>query len=78
MDCVLTNAQYELLMCDAPIVVYSKDNDGKDKKHTQKEMDDLVKRWNETKNREEELGIRVNLNDFLVRGEEAITEANAK
>lgn len=78
MDCVLTNAQYELLMCDAPIIVYSKDKEGKDRKHTRKEMDDLVKRWNEKKKREEETGTRVNLNDFLRRGEDAITEANSK
>ena len=40
MDWVLTCAQYELLMCDAPIVVYDK-ADTEQKTHTAKEMEDL-------------------------------------
>ena len=39
MDYVLTNAQYELLMCDAPFVSYKhEDTEGGEKKHTAKEL----------------------------------------
>ena len=44
MDWVLTCAQYELLMCDAPIVVYDK-ADTEQKTHTAKEMEDLKRKW---------------------------------
>ena len=44
MDWVLTCAQYELFMCDAPIVVYDNDNNTGQKEHTAKEMVDLKTR----------------------------------
>lgn len=77
MDWVLTNAQYELLLCDAPVIIYDRD-DGTPKEHSKKEMDDLVARWNEKKKKEKEQGIQVNLNDFLRRGIDAINEAKTK
>ena len=51
MDWVLTNAQYELLLCDAPVIIYDRDEDTP-KEHSKKEMDDLVARWNEKKKKE--------------------------
>lgn len=77
MDWVLTNAQYELLLCDAPVIIYKRDDDTP-KEHSKKEMDDLVARWNEKKKKEKEQGIQVNLNDFLRRGIDAINEAKTK
>ncbi|WP_368109380.1 hypothetical protein [Bacteroides salyersiae] len=77
MDWVLTNAQYELLLCDAPVIIYNRDDDTP-KEHSKKEMDDLVARWNEKKKKEKEQGIQVNLNDFLRRGIDAINEAKTK
>lgn len=77
MDWVLTNAQYELLLCDAPVIIYNRDDDTP-KEHCKKEMDDLVARWNEKKKKEKEQGIQVNLNDFLRRGIDAINEAKTK
>lgn len=77
MDWVLTNAQYELLLCDAPVIIYNRDDDTP-KEHCKKEMDDLVTRWNEKKKKEKEQGIQVNLNDFLRRGIDAINEAKTK
>ena len=71
MDWVLTCAQYELLMCDAPIVVYDK-VDAEKKTHTAKEMEEL-KRTGEAKRKEQEMkGQRVSLNDFMVNGVNAI------
>lgn len=77
MDWVLTNAQYELLLYDAPVIIYNRDDDTP-KEHSKKEMDDLVARWNEKKKKEKEQGIQVNLNDFLRRGIDAINEAKTK
>lgn len=77
MDWVLTNAQYELLLCDAPVIIYDRDEDTP-KEHSKKEMDDLVARWNEKKKKEKEQGIQVDFNDFLRRGIDAINEAKTK
>ena len=73
MDWVLTCAQYELLMCDAPIVVYDK-ADTEQKTHTAKEMEDLKRKW-EVKRKEREMkGQRLSLNDFIVNGINAIPQ----
>lgn len=70
MDCVLTNAQYELFLCDSPLVVY--DRPDREKRHTAKEMDELKKKWEEKRRRREEQGQRFSLNDFLRKGAEAL------
>lgn len=70
MDYVLTNAQYELLMCDAPFVSYK--NEGGEKKHTAKEMQELTRRWEEKRKAQEAKGQKVSLNDFLVNGVDAL------
>lgn len=77
MDWVLTNAQYELLLCDAPVIIYDRGDDTP-KEHSKKEMDDLVSKWKEKKKKEKELGIQVNFNDFLRRGADAINDAKTK
>lgn len=80
MDWVLTCAQYELLMCDAPIVVYDK-ADTEQKTHTAKEMEDLKRKWEEKRKEREEKrkeremkGQRLSLNDFIVNGINAIPQ----
>lgn len=72
MDWVLTCAQYELLMCDAPIVVYDNDNNTGQKEHTAKEMEDLKRKWEEKRKEQEMKGQRISLNDFMVNGINAI------
>nr|DAW96502.1 MAG TPA: hypothetical protein [Bacteriophage sp.] len=71
MDWVLTCAQYELFMCDAPIVVYDK-ADTEQKTHTAKEMEDLKRKWEEKRKEQEMKGQRISLNDFIVNGINAI------
>ena len=73
MDWVLTCAQYELLMCDAPIVVYDK-ADTEQKTHTAKEMEDLKRKWEEKRKEQEMKGQRLSLNDFIVNGINAIPQ----
>nr|DAY52458.1 MAG TPA: hypothetical protein [Caudoviricetes sp.] len=78
MDWVFTCAQYELLMCDAPIVVYDNDNNTGQKEHTAKEMEDLKRKW-EAKRKEQEMkGQRISLNDFMVNGVNAIKKDTKK
>ena len=72
MDWVLTCAQYELFMCDAPIVVYDNDNNTGQKEHTSKEMEDLKRKWEEKRKEREMKGQRISLNDFMVNGINAI------
>lgn len=73
MDYVLTNAQYELLMCDAPFVSYNhEDTEGGEKKHTAKEMQELTRRWEEKRKAQEAKGQKVSLNDFLANGVDAL------
>ncbi len=72
MDWVLTCAQYELFMCDAPIVVYDNDNNTGQKEHTAKEMEDLKRKWDEKRKEQEMKGQRISLNDFMVNGINAI------
>lgn len=74
MDWVLSNAQLELLICDQPLIVYKKSKD--EKKHTKKEMDDVMKKWEEKrkakgKSTDFRTGEKVNLNDFLRTGMDA-------
>ena len=59
----LTLAQIELLASDTPLVVYKRD---KQKKHTKKEMDELVRKWNEKKAQEK--GTKFSLGDFIRTG----------
>lgn len=54
MDWVLTNALYELLICDAPIVVYNNDDKTDKGMHTSKEMKELTRKW-EAKRKERRL-----------------------
>lgn len=78
MDWVLTCAQYELFMCDAPIVVYDNDNNTGQKEHTANEMEDLKRKW-EAKRKEQEMkGQRISLNDFMVNGVNAIKKDTKK
>lgn len=59
-----TKAQIELMTIDRPLVVYK----DKDKKpvHTKKEMDDLMKQWEEKKRKEREgKAKKVDINEFL-------------
>lgn len=75
MDWVLTNAQLELLICDQPLIVYSKSKNG-EKKHTKREMDDVMKKWEEKRKKQGKStdftsGEKVNLNDFLRTGMDA-------
>lgn len=71
MDWVLTNAQYELLIYDCPLVMYKK-SDTHDSKHTAKEMAELTRHWEERKKSQEEKGQKVSLNDFLINGVNAL------
>lgn len=72
MDWVLTCAQYELLMCDAPIVVYDRTDSKGQKTHTAKEMEDLKRKWEAKRKEREEKGKRISLNDFIANGINAI------
>lgn len=73
MDWVLSNAHLELLISDQPIISYKKSGEAK---HTRKEMNDVMARWEEKRRREGKstdfkAGERVNLNDFLRTGMDA-------
>jgi hypothetical protein len=61
---VYTAAQIELISCDVPIVVYDKKDKG-DRKHSKREMDDLVRRWNEKKEKEKKEGKEFNFSDYV-------------
>lgn len=72
MDWVLTNAQLELLISDQPIISYKREKDDKGK-HTKKEMDDIMKKWEEKRKRQGKSldfrsGEKVNINDFMRTG----------
>lgn len=77
MDWGISNAKYELLVCDSPLIVYDhkKDNGGRDKTPTKKDMDDLVRKWEAKKAEDETKGIKVSLNDFINNGVEALKTA---
>lgn len=72
MDWVLTNALYELLICDAPIVVYNNDDKTDKGMHTSKEMKELTRKWEAKRKEQEAKGQRISLNDFIVNGVNAI------
>lgn len=72
MDWVLTNALYELLICDAPIVVYNNDDKADKGMHTSKEMKELTRKWEAKRKEQEAKGQRISLNDFIVNGVNAI------
>ena len=81
MDWVLSNALLELLIVDQPLIVYKKDKS--EVKHTQREMNDMMKRWEEKrksqgKSTDFKVGEKVKLNDFLRTGMDAFTNTNAK
>lgn len=69
-----TSAQIDLMVADSPIIVYNKDKK-KDKygtkKHTKREMDELVAKWNSLKTEREERGEKLDLNSFLGKGNNA-------
>lgn len=74
MDWVLSNAQFELLISDQPIISYKKQKD-KDN-HTKREMDDMMAKWKEKREKQGKstdfkTGEKVNLNDFLRTGMDA-------
>lgn len=74
MDWVLSNAHLELLISDQPFVSYKKQKD--EKKHTKKEMDDIMAKWEakrkaQGKNTDFKTGDRTSLNDFLRTGMDA-------
>ena len=66
-DCVLTNAQYELLTIDQPLILYNH-KEGTEK-HSAKEMEELAIRWQEKRK-----GQKVNFNDFLRKGIDTINK----
>lgn len=72
MDWVLTYAQYELLVCDAPVVVYDNVDNVEGKAHTAKEMEEMKKNWEAKRKEREEKGQRISLNDFMANGINAI------
>lgn len=66
----LTAAQIELLAMDCPVVVYKNKKDKP--KHTKKEMDALMAKWEAKQKEREEKGTKLNLNDFLRTGMDAL------
>ena len=75
MDWVISNARLELLISDQPLVVYKKTGD-KDKKHTRREMNDILAKWEAKRKREGKdadfsVGTKLNLNEFLRTGMDA-------
>jgi hypothetical protein len=71
---VHTSAQIDLLAIDVPVVVYKKDK--KDVKHSKKEMDSLMAKWEakrkaQGKSSDFKSGEKANLNDFLRTGMDA-------
>lgn len=74
MDWVLTNAQFELLISDQPIISYRRQK-GKGN-HSKKEMDDMMAKWKakreeQGKGTDFKVGEKINLNDFLRTGMDA-------
>lgn len=67
----MTSAQIELLAVDTPVVVY---NTKREKKHTKSELDKLKEDYYRRKREEESNGTRVDLNEFLAKGKESITQ----
>lgn len=68
---VMTSAQIELLAMDTPIVTYDRKGE---KKHTKSELDKLKEDYYRRKKEEEANGTRVDLQEFLVKGKESITQ----
>lgn len=73
---VHTSAQVELIAIDAPLVVYNRKKDG-DVKHTKKEMDDIMAKWEAKrksmgKGTDFSVGTKLNMNDFLRTGMDAL------
>ena len=71
-----TSAQIDLIAIDAPIVVYNRKKDG-EVKHTKKEMDDIMAKWESKRKKEGKgtdfsVGTKLNLNDFLRTGMDAL------
>jgi hypothetical protein len=60
MDCVLTNAQYELLMLDVPVVRYDEKEGGE---LTEADINDAIARHEESVKRRTH-----KMDDFLVNG----------
>lgn len=75
MDWVISNAHLELLISDQPIVVYKKSKDA-EKKHTKKEMDDVMAKWEAKRKKQGKdadftVGKKLDLNEFLRTGMDA-------
>lgn len=75
MDWVISNAHLELLISDQPVVIYKKSKDA-EKKHTKKEMDDVMARWKEKRKKQGKdadftVGKKLDLNEFLRTGMDA-------
>lgn len=73
---VHTSAQVDLMAIDTPIVVYNRKKDG-EVKHTKKEMDDVMAKWEakrkkQGKSADFSVGTKLNLNDFLRTGMDAL------
>lgn len=71
-----TSAQIDLIAIDAPLVVYNRKKDG-EVKHTKKEMNDIMAKWAEKrkkqgKNSDFSVGTKLNLNEFLRTGMDAL------
>lgn len=79
---VHTAAQVDLMAIDAPIVVYNRKKDG-EVKHTKKEMDDVMAKWEakrkkQGKSADFSVGTKLNLNDFLRTGMDALKNAKTE
>lgn len=73
---VHTSAQIDLIAIDAPVVVYNNKKDG-EAKHTKKEMDGIMAKWAEKrkkmgKDSDFSVGTKLDLNDFLRTGMDAL------
>ena len=72
---VHSSAQIDLMAIDVPVVVYKKDK-GDKPKHTKKEMDDIMAKWEakrkaQGKSTDFKAGEKTSLNDFLRTGMDA-------
>lgn len=73
---VHTSAQIDLMAIDVPVVNYKRSNDG-EVKHTKKEMDNVMAKWEAKrkkmgKSADFSVGTKLDLNEFLRTGMDAL------
>lgn len=79
---VHSSAQIDLIAIDAPLVAYNHKKDG-EVNHTKKDMDNIMAKWTEKRKKQGKdsdfsVGTKLNLNEFLRTGIDALNNTKTE